>query len=514
MIELPSFQFDRFLKPILASRFLTISAVVHLFLILLLGRMVLFNKYVEPPDFTSNGDGMVSTDTAAPPAPEPAAALPPTSTDPASNAPPPPAAPSMMALVSLNPSAATFSVPMPAIAPPTIGKDVAAQMAPQTNSAPVTLPPAMAQRQAAKRVATGHRFGEKAPAEQAVSRALQWLQTQQAADGTWGSGVYKEGYTGLALLCYLGHGETPQTSRDFSVVVSNAINALVAEGQQQEGRFAPGGNLKKGNETAYEHAICTYALSEAYTMTKDPRLEPLVRQAVDIIVKGQREDGGWTYKYDTAPDKPKEREYKSDTSVSGWQIQALKAAHLTGIDGMEQTVRPVLDNAMKNMDRVFNPQDGTYGYRVSGDTFDAKTNARRHNLTGVGVLSKLFWLGRVDRDTRAAIKDIQSTAMNYNGPDADIYAWYYDTQACFQAQGSAWDWWNSRFQDMLTSAQTTDGSWPPVGAKSGPGDMNNSAAGDGPIYRTTLCCLMLEVFYRYLPTSEGGGMQSGNVEGL
>jgi hypothetical protein len=412
----------------------------------------------------------------------------------------------------MNPSATSFSMPMPAIPPPTIGKELTNQPTSElSNATAINLPGAMSGR-GTGREGTGSHYGEKPPAEDAVKRALRWLQSQQHTDGTWGSAKYTEAFTGLSLLCFLGHGDTPQNSKEFSVVVTNAINALVTEGSQHQSRFCHGNDFNIGSETAYEHAICTYALCEAYTMTKDPRLEPIVRQAVDYIVKGQRDDGGWTYKYDTSPDAPKEKQYKSDTSVSGWQIQALKAAHLTGLDGMEQEVRPVLDNAMKNIDRVFNDKDGTYGYRKSGDSFNSK-GVRSHYLTGVGVLSKLFWLGRVDKDTRAGIKDIESNDLNYAAPTCNLYAWYYDTQACFQAQGSAWDWWNSRFQDLLVSVQSPDGSWPPAG-KGGSGDFQYDPGNDGPLYRTTLCCLMLEVFYRYLPTSQDGGMQNMQVQGL
>jgi hypothetical protein len=504
----PKSQFERFLRPILASRFLTISAVFHLLIILLFGGTVLFSHYVEPPDFQATGDTTVATDS-APPAPPPDATLPPTSADPSSNAPPPLPAPSLMAMATLNPTATSFSVPMPAIPPPTIGKELTAQPTSQLSTAnAVALPGAMAGR-GTGRDGTGQRFGEKPPAEEAVMKALRWLQSQQQSTGMWGSAKYTNAFTGLALLCYLGHGDTPQGGGEFSVVVTNAINALVTEGNQKQGKFISAKDFNSDNDTAYEHAICTYALCEAYTMTKDPRLGPLVQQAVDYIVKAQRSDGGWTYKYDTSPDTPGEKQYKSDTSVSGWQIQALKAAHLTGIDGMDKEVRPILDNAMKNLDRVFNEKDGTYGYRKAGDSFSS--HGRTHYLTGVGALSKLFWLGRLDKDTRAAFKDIESNELNYNDPNCDLYAWYYDTQACFQAQGSAWQWWNSRFQDLLTSVQSTDGSWPkPAVAKIGDYDAN----ADGPLYRTTLCCLMLEVFYRYLPTSEVGGMQNGPVEGL
>jgi hypothetical protein len=509
MPDQPKSHFERFLRPILASRFLTVSALIHLLLIVLFGGRVLFNKYVEPPDFTATGD-TVSTDLPpAPPAPPPDATLPPT---PTLSAPPPPSAPSSSSLntiQSLNTSPSAFSMPLPAMAPPTITKDLTSQ--PQTQALgqgpAVALPTSMAGRVGAGRERAGEEQGEKPAAEQSVLRALRWLQTQQHTDGTWGSGGVHDAFTGLALLSFLGHGETPQNSPEFSVVVTNAINSLVTEGARTQNRFGSSTELTS-QSAAYQHAICTYALCEAYTMTKDARLEPVVRQAIDYIVKGQRPDGGWAYGYDLSPDAADA--IKSDTSVSGWQIQALKAAHLTGLSGMESLI-PVLDNAMKNMDRVFNPKDGSFGYRKAGD--------HNYSLTGVGVLAKLYWLGRPDRTVHEGIKNIESQDLGYNAANCNLYTWYYDTQACFQAQGAAWDWWNKRYQDQLTSNQSADGSWPPT-CSSVPagspetGGFAKAPAGDGPVYRTTLCCLMLEVFYRYLPTTQDSALGGGNVQGL
>ena len=336
-------------------------------------------------------------------------------------------------------------------------------------------------------------------AEDAVVRALQWLQTQQHSDGTWGGN--RAAFTGLSLLCFLGHGETPASFHEFGVVVSNAINALVAEGNRNEGRLTFGKDFE-GNGAAYEHGICTYAICEAYSMTKDERLVPIIKQAVDCIVNGQRPDGGWAYGYDLTPDTGDA--VKSDTSVSGWQIQALKAAGLTGIAGVERLVHPVLEHAMWNMDRVFNPRDGSFGYRVAGD--------HEYTLTGVGVLSKLFWLCRPDRTVRLGIRNIETREVKYNGRDCSLYTWYYCTQACFNAQGPAWDWWNARFQNQLTSSQSADGSWPPTGGKE-VGGYESGVTGDSPLYRTTLSCLMLEVFYRYAPMTVESALVS-KVQGL
>ena len=159
------------------------------------------------------------------------------------------------------------------------------------------------------------------------------------------------------------------------------------KGAAHEGRFTSRNDFR-GAQAPYQHAVCTCALCEAYGMTHDERLGPLISQAVDYIVKAQRPDGGWTAAYDTTPDvtgKPP----KSETSVSAWQIQALKAASLTGIQGIDAAVEPALNLAMKNIDRVYNATDGAFG--------DHSPDDRNYRFTGAAVLSKLLVLGRPDR---------------------------------------------------------------------------------------------------------------------
>jgi len=87
--------------------------------------------------------------------------------------------------------------------------------------------------------------------------------------------------------------------------------------------------------------------------------------------------------------------------------------------------------------------------------------------------------------------------VKYKGEHADLYAWYYNTQACLMFGGSAWSKWNKWFQEEVSGAQGPDGSWPEPGGK-----MHGPAGVSGQVYRTTLCILMLEVFYRYMPTTK------------
>ena len=52
-----------------------------------------------------------------------------------------------------------------------------------------------------------------------------------------------------------------------------------------------------------------------------------------------------------------------------------------------------------------------------------------------------------------------------------------------------WKAWNAKMLPMLISNQQADGHWE-----------SGSTHGASPVYDTTLCCLCLEVYYRYLPT--------------
>lgn len=466
-----------------ASRFFTFSLLLHVVLVVLGGSVVLFKAYVEPPDFVADG-GIVGTEVSVQP-PEQQPELTPQTFQQET---PQVTAPSVSAIVSTNATSSSFQMAAaPIVAPTKALGDVKMTEMPKNLGSGMGkgLPATMAGRAGgmARSMAMSKNNG-KEKSEKAVMAGLRWLKQHQNEDGSW-SGEYKPSMTGLAVLCFLGHGETPE-SPEFGPTVKKALDWMLARGTESQGRMHLAKDFNQPG--VYEHAIATYAMGEYYTMTKDERFKDLLTQAVGYIVNGQAPDGGWQYAYAKGPN--------SDTSVSGWQIQALKAAHLTGlgISGVDEA----LDKAMLNLKRVQGPNGG-FGYRTPADTY---------SLTGVGVLCTYFWKQDKDKLVKEGIEFLlkesdKNFPVKYKGDKANLYAWYYNTQACLMFGGSAWSKWNRLFQDEIADSQNSDGSWPPIGGKGGAGgELQSKPEGAGPYYRTTLCILMLEVFYRYMPTTK------------
>jgi hypothetical protein len=470
---------QRFQQKLADSRYFMLSCVIHAVIVILAGGIVLYKTMVEPPDFVAEGgDGLISaTDDLSPPPETPADAVPTEQV-----APPTPNINSPnIDVISTTAQTSNFKV-APTVVNVKINTDTSSLT---KNTASVgklsgvgsALSGAMRGRMGSGKKLAMDQNKMKTKSEMAVMNGLRWLVKNQNSDGSWGESN-KGAMTGFGLLCFLGHGETPE-SEEFGLTVAKSVQWILDTGTKYEGHLFVG---KAFNQPGvYEHAICSYALGEYYTMTQDERVKELFKQAIGYIVQGQGPGGGWNYSYDKTRD---------DLSVGGWQIQALKAAHLSklGIYGVDET----LDKAMAYIERVKGPKGG-YGYTAPGD---------KYSLTGVGILCQLFWKGErgVLRKGMEWLLDEteKDKPVKYKSEHADLYAWYYHTQACLMFGGSAWTKWNRWFQDEICDVQNPDGSWPAPGGKG-----HGPAGKSGEVYRTTLCILMLEVFYRYMPTTQG-----------
>ena len=312
------------------------------------------------------------------------------------------------------------------------------------------------------------------PGENAVIRALRWLKSKQRTDGAWESP--EPAMTGLAILCFLGHGELPGRSEEFGATVQLGLEWLL-KNQQADGLF-------KGRDTHdYSLPICVYALSEAAAMTRNPQVREAAERSLAVIVRGQNAQGGWGY--NCVPGT------RIDTSYSGWCVQALKAAHLAGLRnegldaGMRRAVTGLAGNAHPN---------GGFGYTSPG----------QGGLTGVGVLSLQF-LGKSDTDeVKRGLHWMERMTCAWQKPwgGRPLYYWYYATQAKFYAGGPGWDSWDRLFAAELTANQQLVESEAPEGKPMGFWQSPAASESYGDVYSTTLCTLMLEVYYRYLPSYE------------
>lgn len=366
------------------------------------------------------------------------------------------------------------------------------------NSLGVSVPKSMSGRcDKVGRVARLARGGVRNPerVENAVTKALNWLSQDQNADGSWGKNS-KGAMTGFALLCYLGHCDLTD-SPEYGETVAKGIKYLVELGDEKDGWLYVT-NHKHGS--AYAHGIASYALAEAYGMTEKAFILPVLQKAIRRIIVGQQADGGWVYMVERpGADNLRLVDFgnkgASDTSVSGWQFQALKAAYNTGANFPD--IEPALELAVKNFYRVYSSENGGFGYRNKSDTKKAN-----HKLTGVGSLGLQSWkFGHPSEEEKKetlkkAMQHIlkNNLSMDYNSGDANLYSWYYDAQALFNYGGAFWTAWNRKMEPMLLNAQLADGSWP----KEGGGKTSSQGGQDAEVYRTTLCTLMLEVYYRYV----------------
>jgi hypothetical protein len=355
---------------------------------------------------------------------------------------------------------------------------------------PVVMAGIMGSRNPGSRGAALNRFGGGGHTELAVLNALRWLAKNQREDGSWGQ--TKVAMTSLALLAYLAHGDTP-ASDEFGSTVEKAIRFII-EAQEPDGRFKG----RDGHD--YTQPIAAYALAEAFGMTKVPMVRDAAAKAIRIVAKGQNSSGSFDYGL-----KPGGTQ-RDDLSYAAWCVQALKAASISGLYNDAPEIKNAMSNSIKGIKVHFkgNSEQGVFGYARGGGSAPG--------LTGAGVLCLQFLGDAKSRETKAGLASLNRWAFNWSSPPTGsiVYYWYYNTQAYFQEGGKIWDDWNLQFSRPLTTAQRvipkeqsgyvdhkgvphSIGSWvsPASSEKTG---------GNGEVMDTILCTLMLEVYYRYLPT--------------
>ena len=257
------------------------------------------------------------------------------------------------------------------------------------------------------------------------AKSLDWLKDHQRDDGSWNHA--EPGVASLGLLAYLAHGETT-ASEEYGQTVEKAIRYLLKQ-QDEAGEFSCNPN---------EHALATYALSEAYHLTRIPALKSSLEKAVAALVQRQ----------------PPE----ILAADNEWAALALRSSYMAGLDNPNL---PVVMNQLANCLKTKEGNKAALGLQLMGRPADAQ--------------------GKLE----------EKAAFDWNEPRS-LEESLQTTLAKFHAGGATWQIWNRVFWRSLIKAQNNDGSWP--------ARTNTASPHAGPAASTALSTLMLEVYYRFLPT--------------
>ena len=338
--------------------------------------------------------------------------------------------------------------------------------------------------------AYGGQWGQAA--EAAVLRALRWLKNNQNEDGSWsteakGSGK-RAALTSLGILTFLAHGETP-ASAEYGETVTRAIRYVVAC-QDDKGHFYP--DKEKGSDaSAYAQAICVYAISEAYSMTRIPSLKSVMEKGTAIIVGGIQPNGGYDYQW--------KQDGRIDVSLGAWCCQAMKSAYIAGCQN------PKLHDAMEKALEAFKRNQAEGGHFKYSN---AKSSPAYANMTAAAVLCFQLLGHGGDKAVQEGLRALKDEKCIWENPQNwPMYGWYYISQAKFHQGGQAWASWNNQFAPQFIKNQRRsddpkiDGSWVSAGLNiPGNGGDREDWGTAPPVYATTLAALTLTVYYRFLPT--------------
>jgi len=345
------------------------------------------------------------------------------------------------------------------------------------------------------------KFGRVPPAtpeeiNESLTRALDYLAQKQTNEGYW-PGMYAEnpGIAGLALMAFVG---ADCVSKNYTSNITKTIGFFKIQFHPSSG-YEPGsqehalkgGLLSRANSgyDMYEQGIATLALIEAIVELEDSSLEPIIEDAIQLIIRAQNTEhkpeilggpvnaesphyGGWRYSPDSTD---------SDISIAGWQILALKAGLMAGFSIPEWSLQKAADF----LRACYSQDDQAFSYKVGS----RETGCVR---AGIGALGLQLCGYADDPLIPPTLRYMQDNppVWEYEDPGAGFpfYYWYYATRAMLTVGGDNWQIWKRWMCRLLVDHQNEDGSW------EGALEEANMT-----IYTTAIGALMLELCCGHLP---------------
>ncbi len=336
-----------------------------------------------------------------------------------------------------------------------------------------------------------------------IGDALTWLHRHQDPGGYWdcdgfqtrcksnvcdgkGGALNDVGCTGLALLAFMGVGETTETGRHRNAVRAG-LQWLCAVQDPDDGCVG----TKSGQQFLYGHALATLALVESFALSRQPHLRRPAQKALNFIGRCRNPYQAWRYGYPPDGD--------NDASVTGWMLFALFAGKDAGLEVDDEAIK----QGMAWVRSMTDSESGRTGYHEKGSLSAREVGAmerwpaeQSEAMTACSLLLDAF--DGVDPRTasserRTALVLAKRPRWNESDGSIDYYYWYYGSYAMWQLGGREWESWQHALLDAVVNHQRKEGdelgSWDP--------QLDPWGAQGGRIYSTALNALCLEVYYRY-----------------
>jgi prenyltransferase beta subunit len=256
----------------------------------------------------------------------------------------------------------------------------------------------------------------------------------------------------------MSQGHLPNQGQ-YSAEVAKGMRFLIASQRPEDGYLigARGGNM-------YCHGMATLALAELWGSTGDDAIKPVLKKAVDLIVRCQNAEGGWRYE---------PRPSGADISVTIMQVMALRAAKNAGFNVPNDTLK----KAIKYVESCYNPTSGGFSYQsFRGPPGFARTAA------GCCIL---FLAG--DYHAKQLPQAVEYLKDNFDASQHFFYGHYYAAHAMHQVGGKEWADWYKRICHYLLPRQQNGGYWSEF-----------DRGGTGPVYQTSIAVIVLSVPTHYL----------------
>ena len=326
--------------------------------------------------------------------------------------------------------------------------------------------------------------------DNSVDRALEFLSTQQAEDGSFVSlPEAQPAVTSFCIMAFLSRGHVPeqgpygeQLSRaiDYVLTTQHPNGLLFAYQVQGDENWKLFGN--------YNHPIAGIMLGEVYGMC-EPRQGAEIRTAIEKALEFSQRDqmkpkrfreneGGWRYLLPGG--------VETDLSVTAWHLMFYRSAR----NAQFEVPKTNIDAAVAYVQRCYVPHRGTFCYATDGrDSFS-------RSMAGAGILS-LALAGQHDTEmAKSAGRFLLEHPFdrfnrgNLTAEDRFYYGAYYSSQAMFQLGGDYFKKFYPVLLETMVENQREDGSW------------ELEANQDGPLgyaYSTSLGALSLTPPYQLLP---------------